>query len=125
MCEKPILWVSSSKRDLMEMPEDVIDDFGFGLYQAQIGRYPDIGKALSGFGSANVIELKRDHKGCTFRAVYTVRFSEAIVVLHAFQKKSKKGKQTPKQDLELIRSRLKMAEEMYKEWKSKKRGKND
>ncbi|NGX38237.1 MAG: hypothetical protein K1000chlam2_01409 [Chlamydiae bacterium] len=101
---KPVLWIGSSKRDLMDMPADVIDDFGFGLYQAQIGKYPDTGKTLSGFGSANVIELVRDHKGDAFRAVYTVRFSEAVVVLHAFQKKSKKGRRTPKQDLELVRS---------------------
>ena len=73
---RPVLWVASAKRDLLAMPSDVIDDFGFGLYQAQIGEYPDIGKTLSGFGSANVIELAQDHKGDTFRAVYTVRFSE-------------------------------------------------
>ena len=113
---KPIFWVSSSKRDLMEMPSDVIDDFGFALYQAQIGKHPDIGKALSGFGGSQVVELVRDHKGDTFRAVYTVRFSKAIVVLHAFQKKSKKGIQTPKQELDLIRSRLKIAEAIYKKW---------
>jgi len=117
---RPVLWVASAKRDLLEMPSDVIDDFGFGLYQAQIGEYPDIGKTLSGFGSANVIELVQDHKGDTFRAVYTVRFSEVIVVLHAFQKKSKKGSATPKQDMDLIHSRLKLAEELYKLWKKKK-----
>ena len=85
-----ILWVASAKKDLLEMPSDVIDDFGFGLYQAQIGEYPDIGKTLRGFGSANVIEIVQDYKGDTFRAVYTVRFSEVVVVLHAFQKKTKK-----------------------------------
>jgi phage-related protein len=108
----------------MDMPDDVIDEFGHGLYQAQIGKHPDIVKTLSGFGGANVVELLEDHKGDTFRAVYTVRFPEIVAVLHAFQKKSKSGKETPKQDMELIRSRLKLAEEMYKEWKSK-RGKND
>ncbi len=118
------MWIASSKGDLMEMPGEVIDDFGHGLYQAQIGKHPDIGKPMSGFGGANVVELVKDHKGDTFRAVYTVRFAEIIAVLHSFQKKSKKGKETPKQDMELIRSRLKVAEEMYKEWKSK-RGKND
>lgn len=121
---KDLLWVSSSKRDLMDMPDDVIDDFGYGLYQAQLGKHPDIGKPLSGFGGANVIELIQDHKGDTFRAVYTVRFSEVIIVLHAFQKKSKRGIETPKQDMELIRSRLKLAENIYKEWKNKK-GKNE
>ncbi len=90
--ERPILWVASSKRDLMDMPSEVIDDFGFGLYQAQIGKHPDIGKTLSGFGSSNVVELVKDHQGDTFRAVYTVRFSEVIVVLHAFQKRAKRVK---------------------------------
>jgi len=116
---KPLLWVSSSKKNLMEMPEGVITDFGYGLYQAQIGKHPDIAKTLSGFGGASVIELVQDHKGDTFRAVYTVKFSDAIIVLHAFQKKSKRGMETPKQDMELIRSRLKLAEEIYKEWKRK------
>lgn len=101
------------------MPEGVITDFGYGLYQAQIGKYPDIAKTLSGFGGASVIELVQDYKGDTFRAIYTVKFVDAIVVLHVFQKKSKKGIGTPKQDIELIRSRLKLAEEIYKEWKIK------
>lgn len=116
---KPLLWISSSKKDLMEMPEDIITDFGYGLYQAQIGKHPDIAKTLSGFGGASVVELLQDRKGDTFRAVYTVKFSDAIVVLHAFQKKSKRGIETPNQDMELIRSRLKLAEEIYKEWKRK------
>lgn len=113
---KSILWISSSKKDMIKMPKDVMTNFGYGLYQAQMGTHPDIAKTLSGFGNANVIELIQDHKGDTFRAVYTVKFSKAIVVLHVFQKKSKKGIETPKSDIELIRSRLKMAEEIYKEW---------
>lgn len=92
---KPLLWVSSSKKDLMSMPEDVVTDFGYGLYQAQIGKHPDIAKTLAGFGGASVIELVQEHKGDTFRAVYTVKFSDAIVVLHAFQKKSKRGIRNP------------------------------
>lgn len=115
----PVLWIASSKSDFLEMPDDVIDDFGFGLYQAQNGKYPKIGKVLKGFGSANVIELVKDHVDGTFRFVYTVRFGDVIVVLHAFQKKSKKGIETPKKDIDLIRSRLKLAEVMYKEWKAK------
>ena len=109
----------------MDMPPDVIIDFGYGLYQAQLGEHPDIGKTLSGFGGASVIELIQDYKGDTFRAVYTVKFSDAIVVLHAFQKKSKRGIETPKQDMELIRSRLKLAEELYKDWKRKRGKSND
>ncbi len=117
---KPLLWASSSKKDLMAMPEDVITNFGYGLYQAQMGKHPEIAKTLAGFGGASVIELVQDYKGGTFRAVYTVKFSDAIVVLHAFQKKSKSGIKTPKQDMELIHSRLKLAEEIYKEWKQKR-----
>lgn len=115
----PVLWIASSKRDFLEMPGDVVDDFGFALYQAQKGKHPNIGKVLKGFGGASVIELVRDHADGTFRFVYTVRFEDAVVVLHAFQKKSKKGIETPKQDIDLIRSRLKLAEAMYKEWKIK------
>src|SRR3972149_41729 len=110
--ERPLLWVASSKRDLLDMPAEVIDEFGFGLYQAQIGKLPDIGKVLRGFGGTRIVERIRDHQGDAFRAVYTVRFAEIVVVLHAFQKKSKKGIETPRQDIELIRSRLKLAEEI-------------
>lgn len=69
------------------------------------------------------MELKLDHRAGTFRTVYTVKFADAIVVLHAFQKKSKSGIATPKKEIELVRSRLKLAEQLYKEWKHKK-GKN-
>jgi phage-related protein len=120
---RPLLWAASSKRDLLDMPPNVRSEFGHGLYEAQIGAFPTIGKPLSGFGGASVVELVMDLRGDTFRAVYTVKFKEVVIVLHAFQKKSKKGKETPKQDKELIHSRLKLAEDMYKEWKSK-RGKN-
>ena len=120
-CEQPVLWVASSKRDLMNMPPDIVDDFGFGLYQAQISKFPDMGKILTGFGGRSVIELVKDHLIGTFRVVYTVRFKGIVVVLHAFQKKSKKGIATPKQDVELIHSRLKLAEEMYTEWKSRRK----
>lgn len=121
---KHLLWVGSSKRDLMEMPNDVIDDFGYGLYQAQMGKHPDSGKTLTGFGGASVVELVEDYRGDTFRAVYTVKFADAIIVLHAFQKKSKKGKETPKKEMDLVHSRLKLAEEAYKEWK-RQGGKNN
>ena len=100
---KPLLWIGSSKKDLLTMPPEIRTDFGHGLYEAQCGDHPDIGKTLSGFGGANIIELIADHYSSTFRAVYTVRFAEAIIVLHAFQKKSKKGIETSKQDMELIR----------------------
>lgn len=116
----PILWVASSKRDYLEMPETVIDDFGFGLYEAQLGKHPRNGKVLKGFGGASVIELVEDRVDGTFRCVYTIRFADVLVVLHAFQKKSKKGIETPKQEIEIIHSRFKLAEAMYKDWKSKR-----
>lgn len=119
----PVLWVASSKSDLMEMPDEVIDEFGYGLFQAQTGKFPDIAKTMLGFGGGSVIELRQNHEAGTFRAIYTVRFKEVVIVLHAFQKKSKKGKETPKHEIDLIHSRLKLAEGMYKEWK-KQRGKN-
>jgi len=116
-----LLWIASSKSDYMKMPEEVICDFGHWLYQVQKGQFPSGAKSLSGFGSANVLELKRDHSDGTFRTIYTVKFEEFIVILHAFQKKSKKGHETPKQDMELIKARLKLAEEIYKEWKGKRK----
>lgn len=119
--QRPLVWMGSSKRDLMDMPTDVVSDFGFGLYQAQIGKLPDIGKTLKGFGSADIVELKLEFEGDAFRTVYTVQFSEFVVVLHVFQKKSKSGSETPKKDKELIESRLKAALQMYKEFKSQRK----
>lgn len=92
---------------------------GFALYQAQIGLTHANVKPLKGFGGASVLEIVDDHKGDTYRAVYTVKFERAIYVLHAFQKKSKKGIKTPQEDIELIQRRLKAAEEDYK---SRQRG---
>ena len=117
---RQLFWVASSKRDLLEMPKEVRSEFGHGLYQAQIGAFPAIGKVLSWFGGRSVVELVMDDHGNTFRAVYTVRFKEVVIVLHAFQKKSKSGIKTPKEDMELIHSRLKLAEAMYNEWKHRK-----
>lgn len=117
---RPLLWIASSKRDFIEMPEDVIRDFGHWLFQVQKGEIPKNAKVLSGFGGAQVMELWKDHADGTFRTVYTVRYAEVVVILHAFQKKSKKGIETPKQDVDLIYSRLKLAKVMYRDWKEKK-----
>ena len=117
---KHILWIPGTKGDLMDMPEDIRKDFGYGLYQAQRGEYPDIAKPLKGFGGASVLELVEDHESGTFRAVYTVKFEDAIVVLHVFQKKSKRGKETPQQDIDLIHERLKWAKVIHQDWKKKK-----
>ena len=75
-------------------------------------------KPMKGFGGANVVEIVDDFDGDSFRAVYTVRFADVVYVLHAFQKKSKKGIETPKRDIDLIKQRLKLAERDYKSGKS-------
>ena len=112
---KPLIWMGSSKKDLLALPEEVVDVFGYGLHLAQIGlKHPDAAP-LSGFGSAGVLEIVDDWRGNTYRAVYTVRIKSAIYVLHVFQKKSKQGIATPRADMELIRERLKTAEAMAKE----------
>ena len=72
-------------------------------------------KPLKGFGGAGVLEVVSDYQSDTYRAVYTVRLEERVYVLHAFQNKSKKGSATPKADIELIRRRLRQAEELHKE----------
>ena len=85
---------------------------GFALDSVQCGVTPPIAKHLKGLGSG-VYELIDDHKGDTYRTVYVVRFKDIVYVLHAFQKKSKKGIATPKTDIDLIRKRLKVAAEDY------------
>ncbi len=115
MNEKTLEWISSSKKDLMSLPENVIDEIGYALYLAQIGgQHSDI-KVLKGFHGADVIEILADDRSGTYRTVYTVRFARAIFVLHVFQKKSKHGITTTKPDIELIKRRLKLAETIYKE----------
>jgi phage-related protein len=108
--QKPLLWVASSKKDLMALPEDVQDIFGYALHLAQEGKKHDQAKPLKGFGGAGVLEVVEDFKSDTYRAVYTVKFGSAVYVLHCFQKKSTHGAETPKPDMDLIRERLKGAE---------------
>ena len=107
---KPLCWVASSKKDLMAMPEEVQDTFGYALHLAQVGqKHPDT-KPLKGFGSAGVLEVVEDCQGDAYRAVYTVRYAKAVYVVHCFQKKSTQGIATPKPDMELIKARLKAIE---------------
>ena len=112
---KPLYWVGSSKKDLLALPEEVVDVFGYALYLAQIGKKHEQAKPLKGFGSAGVLEVVEDWQGNTYRAVYTVRFAYAVFVLPVFQKKAKRGSATPKADLDLIRERFKAAEQAAKE----------
>lgn len=113
---KPIIWVGSTKHDLRFLSKDIQDEIGFALYEAQKGGKSDKAKPLKGFGSASVLEIVARSVGETYRAVYTVKFEKAIAVLHVFHKKSKSGIETPKQDIDLIKNRLKLAEEEYKQW---------
>ncbi len=114
---KPVIWVGSSRKDLREFPEPVQDHMGYALYVAQQGGKHRDAKALSGLGGAGVVEVVKDYRGDTFRAVYTLRYAGTVYVLHAFQKKSKTGRETPRRDMELIKQRLREAEQIAREIK--------
>ncbi|MDE0034418.1 MAG: type II toxin-antitoxin system RelE/ParE family toxin [Deltaproteobacteria bacterium] len=109
---KPVEWVGSSKEDLKKFPDPVKDRVGFALYQAQLGFKHRDAKPLRGLGSS-VLEVVSRYDGDTYRAVYTVRFKLAVYVLHAFQKKSKRGAETPRPEIDLVKRRLKAAEQHY------------
>ena len=112
---KPLAWVGSSKKDLMALPLEVRKFFGHALDYAQRGSKHDAAKVLKGFGGAGVLEVVGDDQDGTYRAVYTVKFAQAVFVLHCFTKKSKRGIETPKEDMDIIRARLKVAEALGKE----------
>ena len=112
---KPVRWVGSSRRDVQAFPDAVQDHLGYALYVAQRGGKHRDTKTLTGFGGGGVVEIITDYRGDTFRAVYTLKFEGVIYVLHAFQKKSKSGRATPKHDIDLIKRRLQEAERIVKE----------
>ena len=118
---KPVEWVGSSYKDFRSFPEDVQDHMGYALHLAQAGGKHEDAKALKGFGGAGVLEIVSDHVGDTYRTVYAVKFAAAIYVLHAFQKKSKRGSKTPPADMALIERRLRIAQEDYAKQKGTKR----
>ena len=113
---RPLFWVGSSREDLKEFPDPVKDVIGHALFIAQLGGKHADAKPLRGFGGAGVRELVEDFAGDTYRAVYTVKFADAVYVLHVFQKKSKRGIKTPQRDLDLIKERLGRAEQDYANW---------
>ena len=117
---KPLKWIGSAKRDLDSMPEDVKDLFGHAIDLAQAGGKHQDAKALSGFGSAGVLEVVEDFRSDTYRAVYTVKFAGWVYVLHCFQKKSKSGIKTPKEDMDMVNARLKAAKQDFKNWQKQK-----
>jgi phage-related protein len=104
---KRLEWRGTSKSDFQEFPREAQREMGFALYLAQMGeRHPVMTRTLKGFGGAGVVEIRESFGGNAYRAIYTVRFADAVHVLHAFQKKSKRGDETPKPDLDLIVRRL-------------------
>ena len=109
---KPIVWVGSSHEDLKEFPSDVQDEIGYALYVAQIRDKHPKAKPLQGF--PGVMEIRSVYTSDTYRAVYTTKIGDTIYVLHTFQKKSKRGSETPKEEINRIRRRLKMARDLAK-----------
>jgi phage-related protein len=113
--ERKTVWVGTSLDDLKAFPREVQRVLGFAIRVAQQGgKHPDA-RPLKGFGGASVLEVVEDHDSDTYRAVYTVRFADAVYVLHAFQKKSRKGIATPKHEMDLVRARLRIAEVIHRE----------
>jgi len=113
--QKPTVWIGSSRDDLRAFQDEARRVMGFAINDAQNGDEHPRAKALKGFGGRSLLEVIDDEDGDTYRAVYTVRFAGVVYILHAFQKKSKKGIETPKRDVEIIRTRLKLAEAHYRE----------
>jgi phage-related protein len=111
---KPVVWIGSSLRDLKKFP-DSVHQMGYAIYVAQRGGKHRDAKVLTGFGGAGVLEMVEDFRGDTFRAVYTLKYSDSVYVLHAFQKKSKSGRETPRRDMDLIEQRLREAERISRE----------
>lgn len=108
-----LVWISSSRRDMRLLSQSVRRVFGLALFAVQAGETPSIAKALKGFGGAGVLELVEEDRHGTYRAVYTVRFATAVYVLHVFQKKSKQGRATPQAHIDLIKQRLRQAQELH------------
>jgi len=109
----PVIWIGASKKELLEFPEEVVDEVGYILYRVQNNQtHPNI-KSLKGF--KGVFEIVSDYQTDTYRTVYAIKLSNAVFILHAFQKKSNSGIKTPKKNIDLIKERLKKAQEIVKE----------
>ena len=120
---KPLEWIASSRKDILSFPKEVKQAVGYALDLAQLGEKSPHAKPLKEFGGAGILEVIEDHDGDTFRSIYTVKFEEAVYVLHCFQKKSKSGISTPRLDMDKVKSRLKIAEERHKLWQTKNKKK--
>ena len=119
---RDIIWVSSSLEDLRRFPEPVRKVMGFALFQAQCGGKHLQARPLKGFGGAGVLEVVEDFDGNVFRAVYTVRFADVVYVLHAFQKRSKRGIETTRREMEVVRSWPRLARDADRSRASRKEG---
>jgi len=116
-----LVWVGSSRKDLKDFPKEVRGEIGFALEDVQEGLKPSNATSLQGFGGASVLEIKADSEdGNTYRAVYAVKFSGRIYVLHCFNKKSTRGIKTSQQDIDMIKRRLRLAKEIHKKWLAEK-----
>ncbi len=111
--DKDLVWIGSSRKDIRSFPEPIKDDIGFALRQIQKGKKPSSAKPWKGLGP-RVLEVVEDFDGDTYRAIYTVKFDQAVYALHCFQKKSKRGIETPPRDKDVVANRLKLAEAHYK-----------
>jgi phage-related protein len=116
--KKEIIWIGASRKDLAEQPKVVRIKVGYALWQVQEGKHHESIKPLKGF--AGVYEIRADYDKDTYRAVYTIKIGDSIYVLHVFKKKSKRGIETPKEDMDIIRERLKRAKELADEKQKEK-----
>jgi phage-related protein len=120
---RQIIYLGSSRKDAEKLPRQIQDLFSDALMCALMGQKHEDAKPFKYHGGG-VFEVVGDHRNDTFRAIYTTKYTEVVFVIHIFQKKSKRGKETPKEDKELIENRLKWAEQVYKEQYGKKAKKN-
>ena len=118
--EKQVKWIGSSRKDIKKLPENVQDDIGYVLHLVQNGETDSSIKPLTGQGLSGVYEIRTDYDSDTYRAVYAVNIGTVIYMLHVFKKKSKKGIETPKPEMDVIRTRLKIAKEDAKNEQKKR-----
>lgn len=119
---KELIFIASSRKDLSDFPDQVKGVMGFALRQAQLGGKHLASKPLKGFKGAGVLEIVEDHDGDAFRVVYTVQLGDTIYVLHAFQKKSRQGMATPKNEMDLVKQRLAQATEIHAKRQDNRKG---
>lgn len=115
--KKPLRMLNAARDELLAFPTSVRSDSGYALFVAEEGGKHPAAKPLRGFGGASVLEIVLNDDGDTYRVIYTVQFKDVTVLLHAFQKKSKKGKGTPTSNIETIKRRLNAAKKLFGEGK--------